>query len=143
MNYPRRRRRLGPLSDRPLPHLIRACGEKTTQVQCLPHGGDDLGKGRFGTEGFALFFCFGVAFKPSKAFFEGDGKGDDGVAGGVLFHPFRDFGKVFVFLADVVFFAEVDEEDDGFRGEEEEGVYYFDLSKAIISCFEMRCNRSG
>lgn len=32
-----------------------------------------------------------------------------------------------VFLPDVVLFTEVDEEDDGFGGEEEEGVYYFDL----------------
>lgn len=34
----------------------------------------------------------------------------------MLFNPFGDFGEVFVFLSDVVFFAEVDEEDDGFRG---------------------------
>jgi len=46
----------------------------------------------------------------------------------VLFDPFGDFGKVLVLLADVVFFAEVDKEDDGFGGEEEEGVDYFDLS---------------
>ena len=47
----------------------------------------------------------------------------------MLFDPFGDFGEVFVFLADVVFFAEVDEEDDGFGGEEEERIYYFDLSE--------------
>ena len=41
--------------------------------------------------------------------------------------PFGDFGEVFVFLSDVVFFAEVDEVDDWFGGEEEEGVDYFDL----------------
>ena len=78
-------------------------------------------------------FCFGVAFEAGEAFFEGDGKGDDRVAGGVFFDPFGDFGEVFVFLADVVFFAEVDEEDDGLGGEEEEGVYYFDLSKRCLA----------
>ena len=45
----------------------------------------------------------------------------------MFFDPFGDFGEVFVFLADVVFFGEVDEVDDGFGGEEEEGVDYFDL----------------
>lgn len=45
----------------------------------------------------------------------------------MLFDPFHDFAEVFVFLSDVVFFAEVDEVDDGFGGEEEERVYYFDL----------------
>ena len=56
----------------------------------------------------------------------------------MLFDPFGDFGKVFVFLAYVVFFAEVDEEDDGFGGEKEEGIYYFDLSEMDISCVS-RC----
>lgn len=43
------------------------------------------------------------------------------------FHPLGDFGEVLVLLADVVALAEVDEVDDGFCGEEEEGVDYFDL----------------
>jgi hypothetical protein len=34
---------------------------------------------------------------------------------------------VLVLLAEVVFFRQVDEVDDGFGGEEEEGVDYFDL----------------
>jgi len=34
---------------------------------------------------------------------------------------------VFVLLTEVVFFAEVDEVDDGFCGEEEKRIYYFDL----------------
>ena len=45
----------------------------------------------------------------------------------MLFDPFSYFGEVFVFLADVVLFAEVDEVDDWFGGEEEERVYDFDL----------------
>ena len=46
---------------------------------------------------------------------------------GVFLYPFGDLGEMFVLLADVVFFAEVDEVDDGFGGEEEEGIYYLDL----------------
>ena len=45
----------------------------------------------------------------------------------MLFDPLGDFGEMLVFLSDVVFFGEVDEVDDWFGGEEEEGVYYFDL----------------
>ena len=37
----------------------------------------------------------------------------------MFFNPFGDLGKMFVFLADVIFFAKIDEEDDGFGGEEE------------------------
>jgi hypothetical protein len=40
---------------------------------------------------------------------------------------------VLVFLPDVVFFAEVDEVDYGLCGEEEEGVYYFDLSAVRLA----------
>lgn len=45
----------------------------------------------------------------------------------MLFDPFGDFGQVLVLLADVVFFAEINQVDDWFCGEEEEGVDYFDL----------------
>ena len=34
----------------------------------------------------------------------------------MFFHPVEDFGEVFVLLADVVFFGEVDEVDDWFGG---------------------------
>lgn len=50
----------------------------------------------------------------------------------MFFDPFGDFGEVFVFLADVVFFAEVDEVDDWFGGEEEEGVDYFHLVRSSV-----------
>lgn len=127
MYDPRSLRRLGPLPDRPLPHLIRAGGEETAQIQHLPHRGDDLGKRGLGAEFLALVLGFGLGLEAREAFFEGDGERDDGVPRGVLFDPVGDFGEVFVFLPDVVFFAEVDEEDDGFGGEEEERVYDFDL----------------
>ena len=82
----------------------------------MPHGGDNFGKRGFGAERFALFFggCFGI--EAGEAFFEGDAKRDDWVARRVFFDPFGDFGEVFVLLADVVFLAEVDKEDDGFGG---------------------------
>jgi len=62
-----------------------------------------------------------------KTFFEGDGDWDNRIAGGVCLDPLCDFREVLVFLPDVVFFAEVDEVDDGFGGEEEERIYYFNL----------------
>ena len=119
--------RLGPLPDRPLPHFVGAGGEKAAEVHHLPHGDDDLGQGRLGAELLAFLVGDGVGLEAREAFLEGDGHWDDGVAGGVLLDPFGDFGEVLVLLADVVFFAEVDEVDDGFGGQEEEGVDDFDL----------------
>ena len=45
----------------------------------------------------------------------------------MFFHPFGDLGEVLVLLSDVVFLAEIDEVDDWFGGEEEEGVDDFYL----------------
>ena len=45
----------------------------------------------------------------------------------MFFDPAADGGEVLVLLADVVFFGEVDEVDDWFGGQEEEGVDYFHL----------------
>lgn len=50
----------------------------------------------------------------------------------MLVDPGLDFWEVFVFLADVVFFGEVYEEDYGFGGEEEEGVDDFDLGGLLV-----------
>lgn len=120
-------RSLGALPDCPLPHLVRARGEETAEVHHLAHGDDDFGEGGLGAEFFALLVGGGVVLEAGEALFKGDGERDDGVAGGVLFDPLSDFREVFVFLADVVFFAEVDEVDDWFGGEEHEGVDDFDL----------------
>lgn len=49
----------------------------------------------------------------------------------MLLDPFGDLGEMLVLLADVVFFAEVDEVDDWFSGEEEEGVDDFDLGRLL------------
>lgn len=45
----------------------------------------------------------------------------------MLLYPLGNFGQVLVLLADVVLFAEVDEEDDWLGGEEEEWVDDLDL----------------
>ena len=45
----------------------------------------------------------------------------------MLFHPLGDFGEVFVFLPNVVLFAEVDEVYNGLGGEKEKRVDDFDL----------------
>ena len=123
--------RFGALADGPLPDLVGAGGEEAAEVHHLAHGDDDLGEGGFGAEGFAFGVGGSVGVEAGEALFEGDGHGDDGVTGGVLFDPLGDFGEVFVFLADVVFFTEVDEVDDGFGGEEEEGVDDLDLDCAF------------
>jgi hypothetical protein len=82
----------------------------------LAHGGDDLGERGFGAEGFAFLGGGLFSIEASEAFFEGDGDGDDGVAGGVFFNPAADGREVLVLLADVVFLGEVDEVDDWFGG---------------------------
>lgn len=50
----------------------------------------------------------------------------------MLVDPGLDLGQVLVLLADVVLFGEVDEEDDGFGGEELELVDYFDLEEGWV-----------
>ena len=54
----------------------------------------------------------------------------------MFFAPFGDFGKVLVLLANVISFAEVDEIHNRLGGEEEEGIYDFDLVMAIRGAFE-------
>lgn len=51
----------------------------------------------------------------------------------MFFDPFGDLGKMFILLPDVVLLAEVNEVDDGFGTEEEEGIYDFDLVYPSIS----------
>ena len=136
MNHARGPGRLRPFPDRPLPHLIGPRGEKPNQLQRGPHCRDNFGQNTVRTDILALLRGLLVAHH-GEAFLQGNGDGDDGVAGGVGLDPFGDFGEVFVFLADVVLFGEVDEVDDRFCGEEEEGVYDFDLwveeEKVLVS----------
>ena len=93
----------------------------------MAHRENNFGERGLGAEGFALFLGGSFGLKAGEALFEGDGDGNDGISGRVCFDPFADFGKVLVFLAEVVFFGEVDKVDDWFSGEEEERVDYFDL----------------
>ena len=112
-------RRLGALADSPLPDLVGSGGEEGAEFQGGAHGGDDFWEGGFCAEGFAFLRSGFVGVEAGEAFFEGDGHGDDGVAGRVFFDPAADGGEVLVLLADVVFFRKVDEVDDGLGGEEE------------------------
>ena len=45
----------------------------------------------------------------------------------MLFDPFGDLGEMLVLLSNIVPLAEVDEVNDGFGTEEEEGIYDFNL----------------
>lgn len=102
MNNSCRLRRLCPLPDTPLPHLIGTRGEETREPQRSPHGDDDLANGALDAELFA--FCSDLVVGESgETFFERDREWDDNIAGAVLVDPGFDLGEVFVFLADVVF----------------------------------------
>ncbi len=56
-----------------------------------------------------------------------------GIACRVLFDPFGNLGEILVLLANVVFFAEVDQIDYWLGSEEEERVNYFDLAFDCVS----------
>ena len=131
MYHARRLRCLSPLPNGPLPHLIRAGGEETAQLQRLPHGQDDLGQRALRAQRLQLLLFLARFLEAAEPLFQRDGDGDDGVARRVRLHPLGDLGEVLVLLADVVAFAEVDQVDDGFGGEEEERVDYFDLGGCV------------
>lgn len=135
MNNARRLWRLRPISNSPLPNLISTRREETAQAKTLAHSRHDLREGGLCADCLAFGGGVGVGVEAGQALFEAYRDGDYGVdAGGwgcAVFDPGGDGGEVFVFLADVVFFAEVDEVDDWFCGEEEEGVYCFDLLGAV------------
>jgi hypothetical protein len=116
MNNPRRLRSLRPLPYSPLPNLIRARRKETLQIQARPHGSNNLRQRALRPKFLTLLLRLLVVLEAGEALLEGDGEGDDGVAGGVLLAPLGDFRQVLVLLADVVFFAEIDEVDDGFGG---------------------------
>lgn len=127
MNHARGLWGFTPLPDRPLPHLVGTGSEEASEIKLLPHRRDDLRQRRFRAQLLTLLLRFGFVFAAGEAFFEGDGDGNYGVAGCVLFDPFGDLGEVLVLLADVVFLAEVDEVDHWLGGEEEERIDDLDL----------------
>lgn len=113
---------LGTDTDGPLPDLILTSGEERGKVEGLTHGDDSLGKCRLDAKLLALLLSFGLSLETTKAFFQADGDGNDGVALGVLLDPLSDLGKVLVLLTDVIPLAKVDEEDNGLSGKKEKGV---------------------
>ena len=127
MNDPRSLRRLCPIPDSPLPHLICPRREEAAEIKHLPHRRDNLRQSRFGTKLFTFLRCFRFSLETCEALLEGDGERQYRIAGCVLFDPFGNLRKVLVLLSDVIFFAEVDEVDDWLGREEEERIYGFDL----------------
>lgn len=127
MNDPSSLRRLCPISNRPLPHLIRPRREKAAKIKHLPHGRNDLGQRGFCAELFTFLFRFCLSLETCEALLEGDRERQYRVAWCVLFHPFGDLGKMLILLSDVVFLAKVDEVDNRFSAEEEERINDFDL----------------
>lgn len=61
----------------------------------------------------------------------------------MLLDPFCNLWKVFVLLPYVVLFAEVDEEDDGFGGQEEERIDYFDLEQFVSDSAAKAASKYG
>lgn len=121
-------RRLGSIPQRPLSHFVWSGREETPEIERLAHGHDDFGEGRFGVESLALFFGCCFAVKVRQALFEADRDWYYRVALRVCLDPFSDLGEVLVLLANVILFAEVDEEDDGLGGEQEKRVDDLDLT---------------
>ena len=127
MNDPRSLRRLCPISDSPLPHLICPRREEAAEVKHLPHGRDHLGQGRFCTKLFTFLRCFRFSLETCEALLESDGQWQYRIAWRVLLDPFGNLRKVLVLLSDVIFFAKIDKVNDRFGAEEEERIYRFDL----------------
>lgn len=121
---------LGAVSYRPLPDFVGSGCEEGAQVECFPHGCDDLRERRLRADLLEFGFSLGLGLESCQTLLERDTDQDHGVAGSMLFYPFGDLGEMLVAAADVVFLAEVDEVDDWLGCEEEEWVDDFDL------CFE-------
>ena len=127
MNDPSSLRRLCPVSNSPLPHLICPRREEAAKIKHLPHGRDNLGQGRFCPKLFTFLRCFRLSLETCEALLESDGERQYRIAWCVLFDPFGNLRKVLVLLSDVIFFAEVDKVDDRLGTEEEERIYGFNL----------------
>ena len=127
MDHPGSLRRLCPIPNSPLPHLIRPCCKEAAEIKHLPHGRDYLGQRRLRTELFTFLLCVRLSLKTREALLEGDRERQYRIARCVFFDPFSDLGKMFVLLSDVIFLAEVDKVDDGFSAQKEKRIYDFDL----------------
>lgn len=126
MDNTRRLGRLGALADTPLPDLVGTACEERAEVESLPHLDNDLGESRLDTELLALLGGLLVGHA-GETLLEADGERNDDIAGGVGINPLLDLAEVLVGLADVVALRQVDEEDNGLRGEQHELVDNLDL----------------
>lgn len=122
VNHTSGRGRLGALADSPLTDFVCTSGEETGQVENLAHSNNNLGQSGLGVQGLALLSGLGIIAEGSQTLLEGDGNGDERIAGRVLLDPLKDLGQVLVLLTDVVLLAEVDQIDNGLGREQEERV---------------------
>ena len=136
-------RRLCPISDSPLPHLVCSRREEAAQIKHLPHGRNNLWQRGFSTELFAFLLCLRLSLETCEALFKSDGERQYRITRCVLFDPFCNLRKMLVLLSDVVFLAKVNKVDDGFGGEEEERIYGFDLANNQISGASQSVGQSG
>lgn len=63
VNHTRSLRCLRPISDSPLPHLVRPRCKEAAKIQHLPHRNDDLGQCRLRTELFAFLLRLGLSLE--------------------------------------------------------------------------------
>ena len=119
--------RLCAFADRPRADLVGPAGEVADEVEGGVAGGGDLAEGGDGADLLLLLGALLVRGEEGEALLEGDGEGDERVAGVVLVDPGFDLGQPLVLLADVVPLGEVDEVGDWLGGEELEAVDDVDL----------------
>lgn len=107
MNDPGRLWCLGSLSNGPLPHLISTSGEEAAQLQALTHSRDHFRKRRLGAKLLTLLIPLGIVFKARQPFLKTSGNRNNWVASRVVLDPFGNFGKVLIFLSDIILLAEI------------------------------------
>lgn len=127
MNNARGLRRLSSFTDCPLPNFIWASGEETTQMKHASHSCDYFWKHWFRSEPLAFLCCFSIIFKTRQTLFKGDWNRNYGVSRGVCLDPLGNLGKMLVFLANVISFAQVDKVNDRLRCKKEKRIDNFDL----------------
>ena len=128
MNDPGSLRRLCPISNSPLPHLICPRSEEAAKIKHLSHSRDNLGQRRLRTKLFAFLRCFRLSLESREALLESNGERQNRIAWCVLLDPFGNLRKMLVLLSDVIFLAKIDEVDDGFGRQEEERIDGLDLA---------------
>ena len=131
-------RSLRPSPDRPRAYLIWSTREVPDEVERRVARSGDLRQRAVRADLLLLLGALLVR-EGHEALLEGDGEGDERVAGVVLVDPGLDLGEPFVLLADVVPLGEVDEVGDWLGGEELEAVDDVDLEEGC----SLVCHHSG